>query len=81
MKLACLSRIADAPLDIIPLHLHGGEVFPCQLEGISTFVSRSNPWHFVVTLDDNDEASGELFMDDGVGQDTVENGLYYYVSY
>ena len=69
----------DAPLDIIPLHLHGGEVFPLQLEGITTTESRTNPWHFVVTLDDNDEANGELFMDDGVSQDTVENGQYYYV--
>uniref|UniRef100_A0A8C6M128 alpha-glucosidase n=1 Tax=Nothobranchius furzeri TaxID=105023 RepID=A0A8C6M128_NOTFU len=40
------------------------------------FCSRSNPMGLVIALDDNNQAAGELFWDDGDSRDTVNNGNY-----
>ncbi len=62
---------AEAPLDVIPLHVRGGAVFPLQLEARNTDLARRNPWRLLVALDDEDRAEGELFADDGVSVDAA----------
>uniref|UniRef100_M4AS73 Maltase n=1 Tax=Xiphophorus maculatus TaxID=8083 RepID=M4AS73_XIPMA len=37
---------------------------------------RRNPMGLIVALDDNNQAAGELFWDDGESRETVENGNY-----
>eukprot|EP00094_Tigriopus_californicus_P007397 TCALIF_07120-PA protein Name:"Similar to MGAM Maltase-glucoamylase, intestinal (Homo sapiens)" AED:0.12 eAED:0.12 QI:64/0.83/0.61/1/0.83/0.76/13/81/845 len=71
----------DSPLDKIPIHVRGGAVFPLQLEAINTQLSRQNPWQLLVALDDSEMASGQLFMDDGISQDTIQNGNYFLASF
>ncbi len=56
-------------------------MFPLQQEDINTEASRNNPWHLLVALDDAQSATGELFVDDGTSQQTVQNGAYFLVSY
>uniref|UniRef100_A0A8C4JJE3 alpha-glucosidase n=1 Tax=Dromaius novaehollandiae TaxID=8790 RepID=A0A8C4JJE3_DRONO len=53
------------PVDKLGLHLRGGYVFPFQQPDITTVASRKNHMGLIIALDDNNEASGELFWDDG----------------
>lgn len=69
----------DCPLDKIPIHVRGGSIFPLQTEAVNTQLSRQNPWQLLVALDDNEMAAGQLFMDDGVSQDTIQNGNHFLV--
>ena len=78
MKVTALI-FSDAPLNVIPLHVRGGTVFPLQKDGLNTKIARANAWSLMVTLDDDQKASGELFMDDGVGIGTIENDKYFKV--
>jgi alpha-glucosidase (family GH31 glycosyl hydrolase) len=66
-------------LDTLPLHVRGGTIFPLQYEAINTAASMSNPWCLLVALDDNESASGKLFMDDGESISTVATGNYFEV--
>ena len=75
-------RTLDAPLEIIPLHLRGGLVYPTHAHaGANTDASRAGPWHLVVALDWRGEAHGRLYLDDGEAIATVEEGRYTLVSY
>ena len=65
---------------MIPLHVRGGNVFPLQMEDLNTELSRGNNWRILAALDDNESATGELFMDDGITLDTIKNGDYLLVS-
>ncbi|KAF2117489.1 hypothetical protein BDV96DRAFT_643865 [Lophiotrema nucula] len=56
----------DAPLEKIPVHLRGGTIIASQTPGNTTKQTRLNPWSFIAALDKNNQASGELYMDDGV---------------
>ena len=61
--------------------MRGGTVFPLQKEARNTEIARTNPWILLVALDDLETAQGDLFMDDGISQNTVENENYSYVTY
>ncbi|XP_064607330.1 maltase-glucoamylase-like [Liolophura sinensis] len=65
----------------IPLFSRGGSIVPQQQPANNTHFSRQNPISFVVMLDrlddDGGTAYGELFWDDGVSIDTIENNKYY----
>ncbi|KAK2141238.1 hypothetical protein LSH36_1136g01048 [Paralvinella palmiformis] len=58
-----------------------GYIIPVQQPANSTLFSRSNPFGFVVSLDDNGNASGDLFWDDGEAIDTQGTGTYFLGSY
>lgn len=62
--------------DKIGLHLRGGYIFPIQQPATTTVASRRNPLGLIIALDDNKEANGELFWDDGETKDTVANNVY-----
>uniref|UniRef100_A0A8C7A103 alpha-glucosidase n=1 Tax=Nothoprocta perdicaria TaxID=30464 RepID=A0A8C7A103_NOTPE len=74
----------DAPLSKIPLFLRGGYILPTQAPATTTTRSRLNPFGLTIALDDQGEASGSLFWDDGdsigkfgspaVKQEIVHNG-------
>lgn len=66
----------SAPLEFIPLHVRGGYVLPTQEPALSTMFSRSNPMGLIAALDDNGNAVGTLFWDEGDTPDTYENGQY-----
>uniref|UniRef100_A0A8C9UM29 Sucrase-isomaltase, intestinal n=1 Tax=Spermophilus dauricus TaxID=99837 RepID=A0A8C9UM29_SPEDA len=54
-----------APLNHINLHVRGGYILPLQEPALNTHLSRQNPLGLIIALDENNEASGELFWDDG----------------
>ncbi|KAL6478590.1 hypothetical protein MHYP_G00120230, partial [Metynnis hypsauchen] len=53
------------PADKLGLHIRGGAVLPIQRPAVTTTHSRRSPMGLIIALDDNNEASGELFWDDG----------------
>uniref|UniRef100_A0A8D0L7P9 P-type domain-containing protein n=1 Tax=Sphenodon punctatus TaxID=8508 RepID=A0A8D0L7P9_SPHPU len=64
-----------APLEHINLHVRGGYIIPWQDPGINSNVSRLNPVGLTVALDDNGNAHGELFWDDGTSIGKCVNTL------
>ncbi|XP_054662763.1 maltase-glucoamylase-like isoform X2 [Grus americana] len=64
------------PEDKMGLHLRGGYVFPFQQPATTTVASRKNPMGLIIALDDNNEAIGELFWDDGESTGTVSSKSY-----
>ncbi|XP_075908883.1 lysosomal alpha-glucosidase-like [Petromyzon marinus] len=74
------ARVA-APLDRIPLFLRGGFVVPTQEPAKTTTHSRVNPMGLIVSLDENLEARGSLFWDDGDSIGTIESGNFFLASF
>ncbi|CAK4032302.1 alpha-glucosidase [Lecanosticta acicola] len=56
----------DAPITHQPIHIRGGYIIPTQKPGNTTKTSRLNPWNIIVALDEESQASGTLFLDDGI---------------
>ncbi|XP_006746626.1 maltase-glucoamylase, intestinal [Leptonychotes weddellii] len=71
----------ELPGDKIGLHLRGGHIFPTQQPATTTVASRRNPLGLIIALDDNKEAKGELFWDDGETKDTVVNQVYLFCEF
>lgn len=66
----------EAPLDVIPLHVRGGSVLPLQLPAMTTKLSRQNPFQLIFALDQNNQAFGSLYLDDGDSLNTIADGKY-----
>ncbi|XP_076845359.1 maltase-glucoamylase isoform X2 [Brachyhypopomus gauderio] len=64
------------PIDKLGLHIRGGAILPTQRPAVTTTHSRRLPMGLIIALDDNNQASGELFWDDGDSRDTVSTGAY-----
>ncbi|XP_056906491.1 sucrase-isomaltase, intestinal isoform X3 [Takifugu flavidus] len=64
------------PADKLGLHVRGGAILPTQEPDVTTTHSRRNPMGLLVALDDNKQAAGELFWDDGDSRETVETGKH-----
>ncbi|XP_047450351.1 sucrase-isomaltase, intestinal [Mugil cephalus] len=77
-RLATRGQYVDLylPADKLGLHIRGGAVLPTQRPEVTTSKSRRNPMGLIVALDDNKQAAGELFWDDGDSRETVKNGNY-----
>ncbi|GAB7358215.1 hypothetical protein MBLNU230_g0367t1 [Neophaeotheca triangularis] len=56
----------SAPLEHINVHVRGGSVLPLHEPGYTTGETRDNPHSLTVALDQNGEAKGTLYLDDGV---------------
>jgi alpha-glucosidase (family GH31 glycosyl hydrolase) len=52
-------------LDVINLHLLGGNIIPTQEHALNTEAARKNPLGLIVALDDADKAEGQLYYDAG----------------
>jgi len=68
----------NAPLDFIPLHVHGGNILPTQEPARNTELARNNPLGLIVALNDNYTAMGSLYYDDG---DTVGNTIQFEITF
>ncbi|CAG8440365.1 7604_t:CDS:2 [Ambispora gerdemannii] len=56
----------EAPLEVIPVHVHGGSIIPMHVRAeLTTFVSRTTGIQLLIALDRLGLASGELYLDDG----------------
>ncbi|XP_017666877.1 PREDICTED: sucrase-isomaltase, intestinal-like isoform X1 [Lepidothrix coronata] len=71
----------SAPLSKIPLFIRGGYILPEQAPATTTTKSRLNPFGLIIALDEQGEASGSLFWDDGDSIDTIENENYFLAKY
>ncbi|XP_052541641.1 sucrase-isomaltase, intestinal [Tympanuchus pallidicinctus] len=69
------------PADKLGLHLRGGYIYPIQQPATTTVQSRQNPLGLIIALDENNEASGELFWDDGESTGTIESNNYIYYEF
>ncbi|KAM8854558.1 sucrase-isomaltase, intestinal [Synchiropus picturatus] len=64
------------PAEKLGLHIRGGAILPTQEPAVTTVYSRLKPMGLIVAPDDNFQAAGELFWDDGESRDTVQNNLF-----
>ncbi|XP_064576785.1 sucrase-isomaltase, intestinal [Zonotrichia leucophrys gambelii] len=69
------------PEEKMGLHLRGGYIFPTQNPSTTTEASRKNPMGLIIALDINNEASGDLFWDDGDSTGTIDNKAYIYYEF
>lgn len=67
------------PIDYIQLHVRGGYIMPTQKEANTTFYTRQNPFGLIVAPDDQGEAVGDLFYDDG--HSDLEKNAYYFATF
>lgn len=56
----------DAPLTKINVHIRGGSIIPSQKAAYTTTQTRQGPWSIIVAPDANGNATGSLYLDDGV---------------
>ncbi|KAL2827223.1 glycosyl hydrolases family 31-domain-containing protein [Aspergillus cavernicola] len=56
----------DAPLGHIPVFVRGGSVLPLQQPALTTRDARQSPWDVLAALDKDGNATGDLYLDDGV---------------
>ena len=71
----------NAPLDFIPIFLAGGEIIPMQTPDVTTMDARMNNLGLIISLDDNNEARGELYWDEGDSLNPVNNGQYTFIEF
>ncbi|KAJ5745182.1 hypothetical protein N7520_010364 [Penicillium odoratum] len=55
----------SAPLGHIPVYLRGGSIIPMQEPALTTRAARNSPWSLLASLDGSQNASGQLYLDDG----------------
>ena len=74
-------RTLSAPLNSINLHLRGGEIIPIQSPAMTTMDSRTNGLGLIVSLDDKQEARGNLYWDEGNSIDPIKNGKFTFLNF
>lgn len=62
-----------ADFNKINLHVRGGSILPLQQPAITTTDSRKLPFSLLVALDENGEAGGNMYIDDG--DQLLDNGV------
>lgn len=56
----------SAPIEHINVHARGGAIFTLQTPAYTTEETKNNPYSLLVALDDNESATGMVYLDDGV---------------
>lgn len=71
------SKVVDAPIDVVPVFQRGGTIVPRQERPrrCSAMMSR-DPFTLVAALDEEGQASGELYADDGISYDHSRKGAF-----
>lgn len=69
----------DSPTDHINLHLRGGYILPTQDAAKTTEASRKNPFGLIVAVNNDGEATGDLFYDDGKSE--LSQDKYYFATF
>jgi alpha-glucosidase/lysosomal alpha-glucosidase len=59
----------NAPLDVIPIYVRGGNIIPQQAGAMTVSESLRNSYHLIIALDDQGKSKGTLFLDDGESQE------------
>ena len=69
----------DTPLTATNAHVRGGTVLPMQEYAMTTKAVKQSPYTLIVALNEVQEASGMLYLDDGISlpQDTVVTVIDY----
>ncbi|GIX98447.1 lysosomal alpha-glucosidase [Caerostris extrusa] len=65
----------------IKVAVRGGYILPLQIPGNTTTECRKNAFDLLVAFNENQEATGVLYWDDGDSLDTYENGIYNEISF
>ncbi|PWA00097.1 hypothetical protein BB558_001309 [Smittium angustum] len=60
----------DAPINHVNVHIRGGSIIPTQTPGKTVEDSRKNNFTLIVASDENGNAQGELYLDDGITYDS-----------
>jgi len=60
----------------IPLHIRSGYIIPTQNPANTTKYARKNPFGLIVALNNDNEAIGDLFYDDGESQNVAVKNYY-----
>ncbi|ORY93432.1 alpha glucosidase [Syncephalastrum racemosum] len=58
-------KTLDAPLTHIPLHIRGGAILPLKTPKYSVQETYETPYSLLIALDENSQAEGRLYIDDG----------------
>jgi len=70
----------DAPLEKIPVFQREGSIIPRKMRvRRSTTQMESDPFTLFIALDGNQEAHGDIYMDDGKTYDYQKSGKYAYI--
>ncbi len=69
----------NSPIYHIPLHIRGGYIIPTQDEANTTEYSRRNPFGIIVAPDNDGEAFGDLFYDNGKSE--LDRNNYYFATF
>lgn len=65
----------SAPLEHINVHARGGAIFTLQTPRYTTAETKNSSYSLLVTLDDNESASGTVYLDDGVSLEPEDTKL------
>jgi alpha-glucosidase len=60
------NKTLDAPLEHINVHVRGGSILALQQPRYTTSETRETPYSLLVALDDDCNAAGSVYLDDGV---------------
>ncbi|CAF1071871.1 unnamed protein product [Rotaria sordida] len=71
----------DAPLEKINVHVRGGFIIPMQIPGSNLMIGRGNPFTLLVAQSASENATGNLFWDDGDTIDSIEAKAYNYLEF
>ncbi|GIY52230.1 lysosomal alpha-glucosidase [Caerostris darwini] len=66
----------QVPITEVSIAIRGGYILPAQLPALNTELSRQQPFVLMGGLDENLQATGELYWDDGDSLDTYVKGNY-----
>jgi len=72
-------KTLPAELVHIPVHLRGGYIIPTQGPSLTVYDNRNKPFELLIALDANKEATGRLYLDDGISIDV--NGKFSEIEY
>ena len=71
-----LYKTLHADYSEIPLHIRSGYIIPTQEPANTTEYSRKNTFGLIIALNNDNEATGDLFYDDGLSQNISENYFF-----
>ena len=69
----------STPLEQMNIHIRGGSIIPLQTLGSNDLTSaeaRYRPYQLLVALDINNQAVGDIYIDDGISGDYDDMGYY-----
>lgn len=55
----------DAPIEHLPVHIRGGSIIPTKTPKYTIGETYETDYNLIVALDNNNEATGRLYIDDG----------------